>query len=151
MSLSSPLDLRAHLKSPDLRFDAIPLVDALLIGLCLLALGSTFVSAPGQSVDLPLSDVSEPIPVVDVLTIKHDNMLLYAGRIFTLAEMQRFFESQYVDDEAREGMLLVKVNRDVSIQTFLTVCDAARVGGFERVQIASEPLPKNASPWQNPN
>lgn len=135
--LTSPLDLRAHLNKPDLRLDCVPFIDCLLIGLCFLALGSSFIAAPGEVVDLPRGEPSVAVAVVDVLTIKHDNMLLYGGRIYTFDELARFFQ-RTTFTEGDGGVLLVKTNRDVSMQTFLNVCAIARNRGFERVQIATE-------------
>ncbi len=144
--LSSPLDLDSHLKKPDMSLDSIPLLNVLLIGLCLVSMGTLFVAAPGELVELPNTPPSAIVPVIDVLTIQHDNMLLFNSRIYTLEEFNRHFQRTSQPTE-KHGVLLIKCNRDVSIQTFLEVCSIARNAGFERVQIATKPDPQSKTAW----
>lgn len=147
-SLSNPLNLREHITAPRLGMDAIPFLDVLLIGLCLMLMGSTFVAAPGVTVDIPKSARTEALPIAGVLTLKHDNMLLYEGRIFSLAEFAHYFERDMAGRmDGERGVLLVKLNRNVSMQTFLEVCDIARQAGFARVHIATSQQTEDRQPW----
>lgn len=133
--LSSPLDLRRHLQEPRGGVDMVPLVDVLLIGLCLLLMGSGFIGAPGVGIALPEVHDRQVVPVTEVLTIKHDRMLLFRGRIFTVEELRHFFEKEGV--KVQGGALLVKVDREVSVQALLNVCEVVRQSGFERIQLAT--------------
>ena len=135
--LSSPLNLKSNLHPPNFRMNVVPFVDALLITLCLFMLGSRFISAPGVTVDLPKVSNIENRSVVSVLTIRHDKMLIYEGRIYTINEISDALAKSVNGLEA-DRVLLVKLNKDVTMQTFLNICDIARGAGITQVQVASE-------------
>ena len=79
--ITSPLDLRRHLSEIDQRFDFVPFIDLILIGLFSVILGSRFVFAPGLDVELPKvdSEVLTVLPTAAVLTIRENEMILFEG------------------------------------------------------------------------
>ncbi len=144
--ITSPLDLRRHLTEPEQRFDPIPLLDLILIGLFFVLLSSRFVFAPGLDVDLPEvgSEALSALPTAAVLTIRENEMILFGGDRLRLEELERRLRSFVGSEEIGETILLVKAHRKVEVQLLLEILDLARRSGFTRVQIAAEEKPEEA-------
>lgn len=138
-SFPSPFALKKYLKSPDLKLDPLPLVDLCLIALFFVLLGSRFIFSPGVTLDLPRSETNPltGVPTVAVLSIQGSEMLLFEERVYKLDGLKSVLTQFVEHNKNPKPVLLVKMNRDVKVQTFLTVCDFAREAGFEAVQIAA--------------
>jgi biopolymer transport protein ExbD len=136
MSLTRPLELERHLTPPSRRLDVAPLFDVLLICVMFLLLGSRFVSAPGEGIQLPVMAGGAPagVATVAVLTYKSDEMMILDGRVITLEGWQRLIER---GDSAGEGVLLVKADADLPLQTLLRLAELARLAGYSALQIAA--------------
>ena len=143
-SLSSPLDLQSRVLRPQVQFDFVPFLDLCIVALLFTLLHSELVFAPGLTIDLPESRAErlEGLPVTAVLTLR-ENMVLFDGGRFTLGNLESGFR-RYLQEVAsspgpkrQDPVLLVKLDRQVGMQPFLTVCEIARVAGFARVQIAA--------------
>lgn len=153
MSLSRPLELEKALHPLDRRLDPVPLIDVLLLALMFSLLGSRFIFAPGLSMELdlqlPVSGeaklpgiLTEDTLTVAVLTAKQSNMHLFDGKIFTLYELENHFRNNPVPEDRRgQSVLLVKMHKDVSMQTFVQIAEMARRAGYGRVQIAAATPP----------
>jgi biopolymer transport protein ExbD len=136
--LTSPLDLKSHLHPPQFRMNVVPFINVLLIAFCIFMLGGSYITAPGVSIDLPKATHLDGRRVVSVLTIRHDNMLIYEGRIFTLAEFKNELLNKNPIPRESDAVLLVKLNKDVAMQSFLDLCDIVRVSGYSQIQVATE-------------
>ncbi|MBC2593014.1 biopolymer transporter ExbD [Ruficoccus amylovorans] len=136
MSLTRPLELERHLSPPDARFDVAALFDVLLICIMFMLLGSRFIFAPGESIRLPVMDNPAPagISTLAVLTYKSDEMMILNGRVITLEGWQRLIERGEVTGE---GVLLVKADAELPMQTLLELAELARQAGYEALQIAA--------------
>ncbi len=153
MSLSRPLELEKTLQPLERRLDPVPLIDVLLLTLLFSFLGSRFIFAPGLSMELnmelPLSaDAQLPGILTDdtltvaVLTAKQSNLHLFDGRIFTLYDLEAHFRNNPVAEERQgQAVLLVKMHKDVSMQTFVQIAEMARKAGYGRVQVAAATPP----------
>ncbi len=140
VSLTRPLGLESRLTPPDRGLDFVPLLNVLLLGLLFSLLGSRFVFPPGMSVELPRSTQAAlpGLPAVAVLTARSDNVFLYNGRIHSLDTLTAALQDSRPE---RDAVLLLRLSREVTMQAFLQVCEAARRAGFSQVQIAAEVRP----------
>ena len=137
-----PFDFEAQLRLKSRRLDPVPFIDACLIVIFFSLFGSTYVFAPGVTLNLPTSRTAtlDALPVYEVLTvgeIEGSERILYDGRIYNLET----FEKSLLGSESDRGgvTLLVRMDEEVSVRTLSEVCDIARGAGFREVQIAAEP------------
>ena len=151
-SITRPLNLRANITTADTRLDWVACLNVMLVGLLLFFLGSRYIYAPGMLVnvsgapalperlDLPALSQSSPgvspSAVATVLTVQRDNVFLYEGGIHSFNTLERALAAKKGDPAP---VLLVKADRDVSMQTFVEVCALAHRAGFAAVQVAVEP------------
>lgn len=144
--ITRPLDLVSRLSPPPRDLDVFAWVNVGLIALFFGLLGSQFVLAPGlpigvaadSALDLPRMDgaVNAAGPASVVVSYRRDNVILFEGGKYTLAELRAPME-----DYARlhpGAVLLVRADRQVSMQAFLDLCEMARQAGFANVLAAAE-------------
>ncbi len=155
----SPIGLRKRVPTPDTRMDTLPLVTVLLLAIVLSLAGSRFLYSPGltmvldhstnpsvplqlpSSLPLPVSSIA-PLPgtatdaTLTVFSAKADNLFIFEGHIYTLADEQLKRDLQTV--ARRSPVLLLKADRSLSLQTLFRLTDLAREAGFKQVQIAGE-------------
>lgn len=144
--ITRPLDLVSRLSPPPRNLDVFAWVNVGLIALFFGLLGSRFVLAPGlpvgvaadSTLDLPrmAGAVEAAGPASVVVSYRRDDVILFEGGKYTLAELRRPME-----DYARRhpgAVLLVRADRQVSMQAFLDLCELARQAGFAHVLAAAE-------------
>ena len=138
--ITSPLDLRRHLSEIDQRFDFVPFIDLILIGLFSVILGSRFVFAPGLDVELPKvdSEVLTVLPTAAVLTIRENKMILFEGDRVKIGGLEQNLGEYMTKKKFDKTILLVKSDQSVEVRILLEILDLARRSGFSRVQIAAE-------------
>lgn len=158
-SLSSPLGLAARLRKPATSLDATALGTVLLTALMItLLVGSRFVYAPGitvavtgdnrpASLDLPVADAGRlpgamTTDTLTVLALKQDDMVIYDGHIRRLSELEKDFTARPPKPGTSRGILLIKADRSVTMQTFFEITALARRAGFSAVHIAGEDTKK---------
>ncbi|MBI3884245.1 MAG: biopolymer transporter ExbD [Opitutae bacterium] len=146
--ITRPLDLAARLSKPPRDFDVFFWVNAGAIALLFVLFGSRFVLAPGLAMAVGGPAAGLELPQVSagsqgtgaasvVVSYRRDNVLLFEGGMFTLEELRRQMAA-YVRTHPG-AVLLVRADRQVSMQAFLDLCDMARKEGFASVLIAAEP------------
>ena len=138
----SPLNLQSHLKEPSDTLDVAALFNVLLIICLLFLLSSRFIVAPGMTIDLPSSghrEVKGVLTAGAVLTAKSDNLFLFEGNVCTLEALPKILNNYIPSLTDASSILLVKLDRNVSVQAFVQVADMARDAGFSQVQIALQP------------
>lgn len=150
--ITRPLDLQAKLAPPPRDLDVVFWVT--LAGICLFfgLLGSRFVLAPGLPVgvntsaqlELPQVGTTQPAAASVVVSYRRDNMILFEGGIYEFANFRPVLE-RYAQSHPGAA-LLVRVDKQVSMQGFLELCDLAREAGFANVLVAAEPAPAEAGP-----
>lgn len=144
--ITRPLDLQSRLSPPPRDLDFFAWVNVGLIVLFFGILGSRFVLPPGESIDVQqdgVVDLPESAGRVDggteasvVVSYRRDNVILFEGGMYTLVELRRKL-TEYTREHPH-AVMLVRVDRQVSVQAFLELCDMARETGFARVLAASE-------------
>jgi biopolymer transport protein ExbD len=135
--LARPLNLEAHLRRPPRSFDLIFLLDGCLIVLFFVLLGSRFVLAPGIPVLLPESSAAFPGASASlVVSMQRDNMIVFQDGLYDLNGF-RLALARAARQEPNLT-LLVRADRQVSIQAFMDLCAAARAAGVIQVQLAGD-------------
>ncbi len=153
--IAHPLELQSRLSPPPRDLDFFAWVNVAVIVLFFALLGSRFVLAPGLSIGvggeegllLPqVAGTNESVgPASVVVSYRRDNVILFEGGMYTLAELRKHMEryaKQYPG-----AVMLVRSDRQVSMQAFLDLCEMARSVGFANVLVAAEqPQPGMAMP-----
>jgi biopolymer transport protein ExbD len=78
-------------------------------------------------------------PASVVVSYRRDNVILFEGGMYSLAELRKHME-RYVRQHPG-AIMLVRSDRQVSMQAFLDLCEMARSVGFARVMVAAEQPP----------
>lgn len=147
--ITRPFNFEAHLKKPGGGPVVIPYVNVCLLFLFFTLLSSKFVLAPGVSLSLPTAKAadSSALPTYKVLTVgevQGSERLIFEDRILNLDSFEKELPTLLKAKEARETVLLVRMDKGVSVQTLVRVCEIAREAGFREVRIATET--QNAAP-----
>ena len=145
--ITRPLELESRLSPPPRDLDFVAWVNLALIVLFFSLLGSRFVLAPvlrigvgGEDIfALPhgakvLAGVGAPSVVV---SYRRDDVILFEGGMYTLPELRKHLEA-YVR-QYPGAIMLVRADRQVSLQSFFDLCELAKSVGFSEVQAAAEP------------
>jgi biopolymer transport protein ExbD len=153
--ISAPLDLVSRLSPPPREFNLVAWVNVGVIVLFFGLLGSRFVLAPGLPVglggpgalELPATGASSAGngTASVVVSYRRDNVILFEGGMYSLTELRKHVA---VYAQAHPGaVMLVRADRQVSLQAFLDLCEMARQVGFANVLVAAEPPgPEKAQP-----
>ncbi len=156
--ITGPLDLRSRLSPPPRDLDFFAWVNVGVIVLFFGLLGSRFVLAPGLPVgvsgdaELVLPQVGArtqgAAPASVVVSFRRDDVILFEGGMYNknaLRELRRHLE-EYA--KLHPGaVMLVRADREVSMQAFLNLCEMARQVGFVQVLAAAEsPGPEDGVP-----
>ncbi|MFZ5495741.1 MAG: ExbD/TolR family protein [Verrucomicrobiota bacterium] len=146
--ITRPLDLQARLGPPPRDLDFFAWVNVGLIALFFGLLGSRFVLAPGEVIDvrtggsvvLPQGgaglDLENAGQTSVVVSYRSDNVILFEGGKYALPELRKQMEAYTKQHPG--SVMLVQADRQVSVQAFLDLCEMARAAGFARVIVAAE-------------
>ncbi len=152
--ITHPLDLQSKLSAPPRDLDMLFWVNVGAVLLFFSVLGSRFVLAPGlpvqvgSALELPQSAATTQGTAPVVVSYRRDNMVLFEGGIFVLDDLRPRFQ-EYA--KAHPGaVLLVRYDKAVSMQGFVTLCDLAHATGFASVLVAAEPQAGEAGAKLNP-
>jgi len=136
----------SRVRKADVGLESAALFDVLLIAVLLLLTGSKFILAPGIGIEvggdaLPTSAVLEKSLTSDsascVLTAAGNSMLIFDGRIMTVKDFARSLAQ--TRGSQHRSTLLLKTSKNIDAQTLLDIFQAAKDGGFTKVQIAAKP------------
>lgn len=144
--ITRPLDLEARLSPPPRDLDFVGWVNVAAIVLFFSLLGSRFVLTPGLEVGTRNDGLvlpQAPVPVENigaasvVLSYRRENVILFEGGIYSLAELQK----QLAGYAQRHpgAVMLVQADREVSLQNVLDLIQMAKGAGFANVFLAAEP------------
>jgi len=139
--ITRPLELQDKLSAPPRDFDVFFWVNVGAVCLFFALLGSKFVLAPGLPVgvgtalELPRTSGAVPSVAEVVVSYRRDNMILFEGGIYELANLRAEL-ARYAKGHPGAQMI-VRVDRQVSMQGFIDLCDLAREVGFASVLVAT--------------
>ena len=71
-----------------------------------------------------------------VVSYRRDNVILFEGGMYTLTELRKHMEAYAKQHPG--AVMLVRADRQVSMQAFLDLCEMARQVGFANVVAAAE-------------
>lgn len=148
-SITQPLNLRGYLRSaPRPGWDFIAVLDILLIFGLLFLHHSRFVYGSGAEVDLVESDPGRLAVAAGaaVLTVRAHDMIFFDGQKIALEQLPEALGG-FIQHHPGDTVLLLKVDRSISLQAVFDLFEAARRSGFDRIQIASEPPAEERSQW----
>jgi biopolymer transport protein ExbD len=144
--ITQPLELQSRLSPPPRDLDFIAWVNVAVIVLFFGLLGSRFVLAPGLAIgvgsdstlELPqISGATEGAgPASVVVSYRRDDVILFEGGMYNLKDLRKHMESYA---KLHPGaVMLVRSDRQVSVQAILDLCEMARSVGFANVLLAAE-------------
>ncbi len=152
--ISRPLGLAARLSPPPRDLDTLFWVNTAAVVLFFTLLGSRFVLATGEPVQLggnlvlPTGDSAVQGTADAVVSYKRDNMVLFEGGIFELRELRAPLEAYAKKHPG--SVMLVRADKQVSVQGLFALFDLAKSAGFVRVLWAAEPQPAEQNNPANP-
>jgi biopolymer transport protein ExbD len=153
--ITRPLDLVSRLSPPPRDLDFFAWVNVALIVLFFGLLGSRFVLAPGlamavgesgSTIDLPALGTStggEGVASV-VVSYRRDNVILFEGGMYSQQDLRKKM-AEYIKRQPG-AVLLVRADRQVSMQAFLDLCEMAKSVGFANVLVAAESVGEEKVP-----
>jgi biopolymer transport protein ExbD len=144
--ITRPFNFESHVRPPPSGPDVVSFVNVCALLLFFGMLGSRFVLAPGMALKLRLpatvGAAHDALPTSRVLTVSEvegREMLIFEGRIHTLASFARAL-GEHPGGFAGE-VLLLRMDRDVSMELLVRVTEQATKAGFADVMLAAEPEP----------
>jgi biopolymer transport protein ExbD len=148
-SITQPLHLRGYLRTaPRAGWDFIAVLDILLLIGLLLLHHSRFVFGSGAEIELVRGQPGMLAIPSDtaVLTVRANHMMFFDGQKVAPERLAEALGG-YADEHPGEATLLLKVDRTISLQELFGLFETARLAGFARVQIASEPTVEDRFVW----
>jgi biopolymer transport protein ExbD len=152
--ITRPLDLVSRVSPPPRDVDYFAWVNVGLIALFFLLFGSRFVLAPGlpigvgdggRTIEPPTIGAASdtPGPSSVVVSVRRDNVVLFDGGVYSLPDLRKQM-ADYTKNHSG-AVLLVRADRQVSVQALLDLCDMAKSVGFTSVLLAGEsPVSENS-------
>ncbi len=146
--ITRPLDLESRLSPAPRDLDCFAWVNVGLIALFFGLLGSPFVLTPGVPIGVAEDTNQLVLPQGDgtpestgaesvVVSYRRDNVILFEGGMYSLADLKK-----QVAGYAKKhpgAVMLVRADRQVSLQAGLELANMAKSVGFANVVLAVEP------------
>ena len=137
------VNISSKVRKTEVSVDAVALFDILLIALMMSMLSSKFILSPGMGIDIGADSRPERSATENALTDEDicvlnasgKSMLIFEGEIFAVPALQKHFAATKA--KRKNSILLIKTDKTLDTQTLLEICNAAKSGGFKRVQIAA--------------
>ncbi len=153
--IHGPLELQSRLSPPPRDLDVFAWVNVALIVLFFGLLGSRFVLAPGLPVGvagdselvLPRIDgaAANAVPASVVVSYLREDVILFEGGKFNLKELRTHMEAYAKQHPG--AVMLVRADRQVSIQDFAKLALMASQVGFSQAQLAmDQPMAEESQP-----
>jgi biopolymer transport protein ExbD len=99
------------------------------------------VGVGGESLALPQirSATAGAGPASVVVSYRREDVILFEGGMYTLAELRP--QMAAYAQKHPNAVMLVRTDREVSVQHFLNLCEMAKEVGFANVLVAAEQSP----------
>ena len=114
--------------------NVIPFVDIMLVLLTIVLTTSSFIAAGRIPVRLPIAS-RNPVQTDQVVTIELTvkGEIFLEGRLVTMSELLTGISSM-----KRDSSILVRADRDITLQHFIDIADALKQMGFSRVAVQTK-------------
>lgn len=114
--------------------NVIPLVDVMLVLLTIVLTTSTFIATGVIPVDLPRASQKQEMTLkIQTVEIDKNGLVYFNSRPTTIESLQESLRK--VD---RVIPVLIKADRDISLQVFVDVLDLVKSLGFTKVSLQTE-------------
>ena len=144
--ITRPFELASRLSPPPRDFDFMAWVNVGVLALFFGLLGSRFVLAPGLPIGVGAAGTFN-LPSIRaagqnsaatsvVVSYRGNNVILFEGGMYGLSDLRKHLE--LYAQKHPNAVMLVRADRQVSVQDFFSLCDMARAAGFAGVQAAAE-------------
>ena len=140
-SFTASFGLKQRLQLSPMKFDAVPVLDLIVLALLISLLFTRYLMLPGVQVDLPKTDFSmlHDASRVAVLTVGNEGMLFFSGSVYGHSSIGQAFQKYFENNNKKSSVLLLKASDSMELQKFLDLCQMAQDAGFSEVQIAADP------------
>ena len=119
-------------------FNFSSLTDIIFLLLIFFLLSSTFIVQPGIKVRLPKSETTEMTSEKNIIiSITRDGSYYLDEERVTLLSLPALLQQKFAF--GTEQVVVIKADRDVTLQSAVDVMDISKNVGFERFSIATEP------------
>lgn len=116
-----------------------PLIDVVFLLLIFFMVTTVFPDNRGMEIEKPESEFSEPLPMKRVLFALHqDGSVFYKALPIELKDVERLVKEQLA--AAPDTAVMLKVDKQATTQSLISLMDACKSAGAKRVGIASEPI-----------
>ncbi len=141
----NPVNVFAKIPHERMTISAVAIFDILLIALIFTLVSSKFVLAPGLSISvtsdkaLPIMNTPERTLVdsdLSVLTAVGNSMLIFDGDIYDKKSLAKKMSNL----KGKNEVLLIKVDKNLTIQSLVEIAELAKTGGFKQIHIAAKEL-----------
>lgn len=131
------LELQKQVKRPRRGVNPLFFADLALVLTFFALAGSGLVSAPGETVELPVGSATTATLVDAVASVQPNGLLVFRDRVIpATAAPERLVEALQVPG-AEAKILLLKADRRTPLEAVLRITEAAREAGYQRVQVAT--------------
>jgi biopolymer transport protein ExbD len=139
--ITRPLDLASRLRPPPRNFDALFLVNGVLLVLYFFLFGSRFVLAPGLGVNFRLPEMAGAVDGAArstvVISVPSPNMVLVEDGLLNYAQLRAWLKQRAREEKGLA--LLVRADRSVPLEDVAAISAMASQAGFTGgVQLAME-------------
>jgi len=116
-----------------------PLIDVVFLLLIFFMVTTVFPDNRGMEIEKPESEFSEALQMKRVLfELFKDGSVAYKGKTVELTDVTRLVKEQLT--AAPDTAVMLKVDKDATTQSLISLMDACKSAGAKRVGIASEPI-----------
>ncbi|MFC1477613.1 ExbD/TolR family protein [candidate division KSB1 bacterium] len=130
------MKIQSNLKYLD-TFSFSSLTDIVLLLLIFFLLSSSFIVQPGIKVHLPKSETADVHQEKSIsITITKDNAIYLNDQQVTIGEITGKLQQMLVLDE--DQVILLKSDKDVTIEKIVEVWDLAKIAGADKFHIVTE-------------
>ena len=130
------MNIRRHLKISS-RIELTSAVDIIFLLVIFFMVSSTFIKELGIKVDLPSSKTADAQPTKDiVISVTRTGAIYINKQAVSLDDLPAVL-ARKLEEENRD-MVVIKADRETSVQLLLNVMDAARGVGITRINISTD-------------
>ncbi|MDX8382278.1 MAG: biopolymer transporter ExbD [Ghiorsea sp.] len=116
-----------------------PLIDVVFLLLIFFMVTTVFPDNRGMEIEKPESEFSEALQMKRVLFDLHqDGSVFYKNKTIELSDITRLVKEQLA--AASDTAVMLKVDKNATTQSLISLMDACKSAGAKRVGIASEPV-----------
>ena len=116
-----------------------PLIDVVFLLLIFFMVTTVFPDNRGMEIEKPESEFSEALQMKRVLfELFKDGSVMYKNKSIELTDVTRLVKEQLA--AAPDTAVMLKVDKDATTQSLISLMDACKSAGAKRVGIASEPV-----------